>query len=174
MNADIMVADWGGGLTDAAAEYLKNSAFTVLVARHDGVKTPTSHDGSAFTRLTDELGLDRSKVVVAVCGSPASESGDDSDGTSSGGAEPSDPAEAARGAYDGEGAQLAHVDICDDPYAFDRGNERISISLATAFGTGVKKLADIVLGVDGDAPAGCEAADALFAEGDACETGEII
>jgi hypothetical protein len=69
----------------------------------------------------------------------------------------------------GAGAPAGFVEICEDPYAFDRDGERIAISLATSFGTGVKKLADIVLGTDGGLPEKYEAADGLFADGDAEE-----
>jgi hypothetical protein len=68
------------------------------------------------------------------------------------------------------------VEICDDPYAFDSDAGRVSISLATSFGTGVKRLVDVVLGVDGDVPA---ASDGLQAVDDGtlsvdADTGEIL
>jgi hypothetical protein len=143
--ADMILADWGGGLTDEAAEYIGVSDFVVFVTRHGGAKAPIAGDDPLLQYLADELGVDRSRVIVVVGRSPASESDESSDG---GGAD----------APDGS------VEICEDPYAFDRSEERISISLATSFGTGVKKLADIMLETEDDIPENSDAADRLFAD----------
>jgi hypothetical protein len=190
--ADMVIADWGGGITDEAAEYLGVSSFVVLVTRHGGAKARGGAgrlpSPPALLYLADELGVDRSKVVAVVGRSPASgvyENSDEDVGADcSASFEDGDldrrdlgasirdamgiaaaPANDAGGHAD---ASAGYVEICEDPYAFDSDGERISISLATSFGTGVKKLADIVLGfrlgADDGAPESDDAMDALFAD----------
>jgi hypothetical protein len=188
--ADMVVADWGGGLTDEAAEYLCISSFVVLVARHGGVKVRGGAgrlpSPPTLLYLADELGVDRSKVIAVVGRSPAS--GDEDYSDEDGGLDSSDLASAANGGVDrrdlgssirdamgiaatpandagnGADATACCVEICEDPYAFDSDSERISLSLATSFGTGVKRLADIVLGTDDGAPGSDDAIDTLFAD----------
>jgi MinD-like ATPase involved in chromosome partitioning or flagellar assembly len=192
---DAMVVDWGGGLDRAATEHIRSSAFTVLVARHEGVKSRGPGGSPSLLSIADELGIDRSRVVVAVNRAPAA--GDDceartdasardvrrapdaADGDRNGAREYEYGSEIGRMAENvrsqlysrseeayggGERREAGYVEICEDPYAFDRDAERVSISLATAFGTGVKQLADIVTGAEGASAAGREEGPSLGGE----------
>ncbi|MDR1495391.1 MAG: hypothetical protein LBS67_00440 [Clostridiales Family XIII bacterium] len=125
---DAVIADWGGVFGDAAAAYIGGSSFTVFVARHGGVKVSPDDGGASLLSLADELGVDRSRTVVVFNRTPAADDdyGDGRDDTAD--------------------KKDNFLDICEDPYAFDRDAGRVSLSLATSFGTGVKRLADIVLG----------------------------
>jgi cellulose biosynthesis protein BcsQ len=185
--ADMVIADWGGGLTDEAVEYIGVSSFVVLVVRHGGAKTHSTEDGSSLLRLADELGVDRSRVVVVSGRSPASGNGEYSDAggnvgysdsTVYGSADRRNSGSSTRDAASvanapandiagGADSLAGYVEICEDPYAFDRDGERISISLATSFGTGVKKLADIVLGTGDDLHGNFDDSDILFTDDDA-------
>jgi MinD-like ATPase involved in chromosome partitioning or flagellar assembly len=128
---DIVVADWGGGFCDAAAEYIAGSSFVVFVAKHSDGKTPAA-GGASLLSLADELGVDRSRAVAVFGRVPAVD-------------------EAYENGILEERRRVECVEICEDPYAFDRDAGRVSLSLATSFGTGVKRLANIVLGVEDEA-----------------------
>jgi hypothetical protein len=78
---DFVVMDWGSGLSAASAGYVKASAFTVLVARHGGVKAGAGGDGSLLS-VADELGIDRSRVLIAMDRAPAA--GNDGDAADAG------------------------------------------------------------------------------------------
>jgi hypothetical protein len=196
MGADIVVADWGCAPADYAAEFIRLSAFTVLVARHGGVKTPLC-GGPPFLSLADGFGVDRARLAVAVSRCPSGASGENGeadggfgcaegaggtdgwgyaqgtghpgDGGYPAGTDPAGDAGEAPGLGGGtpgadgpDGKGVACVTVSEDPYAFDRNEGRISISLATAFGSGVKRLADIALGADGETVAGGNMTDASF------------
>jgi MinD-like ATPase involved in chromosome partitioning or flagellar assembly len=135
---DVVIADWGCGVYDAAAAYVGGAAFTVFVARCDGGKVAKGDD-AALLALADELGVDRSRAIAVFSRAPVAGDADES-------------GEAGESQGDGA-ADATIIEVCEDPYAFDRDGARVSLSLATSFGTGVKRLADIVLGADATAVA---------------------
>jgi hypothetical protein len=160
---DFVVLDWGSGLWGAASEYVKASAFTVLVARRGGVKAGVEGD-DALLSVVDELGIDRARAVIAMGRAPAASGEEKTPDTAGPETDASVNGIAGR------------VEICDDPYAFDRDAGRVSISLATSFGTGVKRLVDVVLGADEDVPeanGGLQTVDDGTLSVDA-DTGEIL
>jgi hypothetical protein len=162
LKPDIFIVDWGCAPDGCAAEYIKLSAVTVLVSKFGGVKSPPGAGGSLLS-LADEMGADKDRVVAVVNRTPTSQDADvPYGGASSGGASfGGDVMDAAGGGDGGAGSGAGGVsgeagrvvEISDDPYAFDSDAGRVSISLATAFGAGVKRLADAALGADDESPA---------------------
>ncbi|MDR2162639.1 MAG: hypothetical protein LBO70_01640 [Clostridiales Family XIII bacterium] len=149
---DMVIVDWGSGFGSAAEEYIKLSEFTVLVTMHGGMKFLSGDEITLLTSAAEELGLDSLRTVLAVNRVPV-------DGVAyehSFAPKVSGANEAGGDTYEHDlcarGERAGYVVICDDPYAFDKDAGRVSISLATAFGTGVKHLADIVLGSEEEIP----------------------
>jgi len=125
---DVLILDWGSGAGADAAEWLRASAHTIIVGRHGGIKSGCGDSRAAHTRIADELGIDSRKSAFVINRQPA-ETIDE--------------------------LPSRFVGISEDPHAFERDGDSISISLATAFGTGIKKLADVLFAVDesGEEPA---------------------
>jgi hypothetical protein len=139
---DFIVLDWGSCLRADTAEWLADSSYAVFVGRHEGTKSyiGEGHEADAeasgtagmaetvgiagmtgMAGIAGELGIDEKKAVFVIIRQP-----------------PETDAELPQG----------FIGISEDPYAFERDGGRVAISLATAFGTGAKKLADIALGAD--------------------------
>jgi MinD-like ATPase involved in chromosome partitioning or flagellar assembly len=147
---DVVVADWGGGFGETGADYMRASAFTVFVARRSGTKTPRAGGAVSLLSIADELGVDRSRAIAVMSRAPLAGDAGEADAC----------AERSGGQEGGN-----FVEVGEDPYAFSEDAGRVSLSLATSFGTDVKRLADIVLGGCGEeAPAAPDLIDALFAE----------
>lgn len=156
LGADFVFIDWGSCIGEDTAEWMADSSAALFVMRHGGVKSRIAGaEGTSGNEGTDGSGWGGSGAGgVGSAGTG---------GTGSAGAE-------GIAGWLGVDADRACfvvnrqppepdmqmpkrcIGICDDPYAFEHDGERISISLATAFGTGIKELADKVLaGGDGDA-----------------------
>ncbi|MDR3225944.1 MAG: hypothetical protein LBT52_06615 [Clostridiales Family XIII bacterium] len=133
---DILVLDWGACVGADTAEWLRASAHTVMIGRHEGVKSCTGDNRSAFTRIAEELGIDSRKAAFVINRQPPEEI---------------------------DALQDRCVGISEDAYAFERDGDHIAISLATAFGTGIKELADTLLSADENS---ADAAAAYLSEGD--------
>jgi hypothetical protein len=153
---DVVVADWGGGFGEVAAGYMRASAYTVFVARRDGTKVRDDGDGASLFSVAEDLGVERSRAIAVMGRAPAAEIAGSVD-------DAADAADASRSATPEDG-RTAFLEICEDPYAFDRDEGRVTLSLATSFGTGVKRLADLALGGGEETLAAGAAGDALFPE----------
>jgi MinD-like ATPase involved in chromosome partitioning or flagellar assembly len=117
---DVILLDMGSCADADARAWLRASAYAVLVGRHAGVKSSTD-EGATLRRIAEELGVDAERAIHVTSRRPVDSEEDLPDGFTA---------------------------VYEDPYAFERDGNHVGISLATAFGTGVKELADRVLARD--------------------------
>jgi hypothetical protein len=123
---DVVVLDWGTMTTGDARVWARASHRTVLVGSHGVTGSPGDGVREAFDLIASGLGLDEDRVIYALGRAPAD----------------------ADGAEAGDGI----VRISEDPYAFDRDGSEVAVSLATAFGTGVKLLVGRAFADDAELP----------------------
>jgi hypothetical protein len=122
---------------------LAGAAKTGMAQPGAGAAASDSEDATVITELAAELGVCLDKAVFVVNRQPPE-------------------------LVDGLPGRF--VGISDDPYAFERDGDRVSISLATAFGTGIKALAEMALS-GGERGGGAEAV--IEAAGEALDKRKI-
>lgn len=130
---DVILLDMGSCIDADAREWMRASASVIFVGRHGGVKTGKGMP-AAFDNIAEDLGIDAERAIHVISRRPADTEDDPSDMNG--------------------GLAAGFTAICEDPYAFENDGSRVAISLATAFGTGIKELADRVLARDMPDPEG--------------------